>query len=206
MDVNVNGLNPLSLLYLTGRMSPIIFGCFFILSSVINGDLKGLFLLIGLLITITIAKVVGNIGSVFVNKRIANKYDTCYLISIGSNGPYSNIPLGITSLTYMLIYLIYPIIKYDALKNNEKLVVLKTDLNNWRITLLTFCLIINIIWLTTLKCANPFAIVAGILIAIIVALLYAYVVDVIGSNKLYLTEDTPVKEYCTISGTIVSCN
>jgi hypothetical protein len=191
---------------LLGRISPIIFVSFFLFTSVINGDFQGLFLLIGLLITFVLSKMIGDIGTIFVNNTLTGRTHRCNLLAIGSNGPYSNIPLGITTITYILFYLIYPIIKYSIVGPRRNLdQLLSGDLNNWRITFLSFCILINMVWLVIYKCANPFAIVAGMAIAICVALGYAYILDHFTTQKLYLAGATTPVEKCYMHGTTMTC-
>ena len=192
-------------LLLIFRISPIIFVCFFVFTSVIDGNLQGLFFMIGLLITFVIAKAVGDMGTLFVNHTETGPNHRCNLLSIGSNGPYSNIPLGITTFTYMLFYLIYPIVKYSIQYSRNNLTHLFTDLNRWRIFFLCTCILLNMIWLSIYKCANPFAIVAGMSIAICVGLGYAYILDQFTMQKLYLIGAAQPKSQCYMHGTTMTC-
>jgi hypothetical protein len=221
MNVNLNALNLISFIYLTCRISPIILVSFFVLNSVINEDLKGLFLLIGLIITAGLAKAIGNLGYIFTNRKLSYKFDTCNAITIGSNGIYSNIPLGITAVTYIFFYVIYPYIKYNTIKSfkkfkddelkqkkeiEAKIDYMNTVLTTWRISFFTIYIFINLIWLMTMKCANPFAIVASVCIGISVALIYAYIIDIVAPDKLYFADTMNNKEKCSMYGRLFTCN
>jgi hypothetical protein len=112
-------LNLFTLLYLFFRLAPFIIVCYFTIGSVFNRDFKGLIYLVGLLFSCFITFIVGqalpisfSIGSDPANpltrKLVA---PVCNLLTIGKDGSFSRIPLGLSVLAFTMIYLVVIIAK-----------------------------------------------------------------------------------------------
>jgi hypothetical protein len=126
-------LNLVTLSYLFFRLAPFIIVSYFSLSSIFNQDLKGLIYLIGLLISTFVTIIVGNtldisftIGTDVEGSDVARTVNgVCNMITIGKDGSFSRIPLGISMLTYTLIYLVYIIaINHIEMTNLPTLIIL----------------------------------------------------------------------------------
>jgi hypothetical protein len=112
-------LNLFTLLYLFFRLAPFIIVCYFTIGSVFNRDFKGLIYLVGLLFSCFVTFIVGqalpisfSIGSDPANpltrKLVA---PVCNLLTIGKDGSFSRIPLGLSVLSFTMIYLVVIIAK-----------------------------------------------------------------------------------------------
>ncbi len=166
-------LNIVTLLYLFFRLAPFVIVSFFALSSLFNQDIKGLIYLVGLLLACFFTVLLGNslddaytIGS--------EPEEVCNLITIGTNGSYSKIPLGISMLTYTLIYLVYVIAKYNL------------ELTNLP-TLILFPILIlaDLIWNIKNSCYKPYGIILSIIVGGGVGAIWASVVDSIKQPNLF---------------------
>jgi hypothetical protein len=119
-------LNLVSIIYLFFRLAPFIIVCYFSINSLFNQDLKGLIYLVGLLFSCFVTFLVGqtvpisfSIGSDPINpltqKMVA---PVCNLLTIGKDGSFSRIPLGISVLCFTLIYLVTIIVKNNLVQTN----------------------------------------------------------------------------------------
>jgi hypothetical protein len=119
-------LNLVSIIYLFFRLAPFIIVCYFSINSIFNQDLKGLIYLVGLLFSCFVTFLVGqtvpisfSIGSDPINpltkKMVA---PVCNLLTIGKDGSFSRIPLGISVLCFTMIYLVAIIAKNHLEKTN----------------------------------------------------------------------------------------
>ena len=166
-------LDIITLLYLFFRLAPFVIVSFFALSSLFNQDIKGLIYLVGLLLACFFTVLIGN--------SLNDEYTTgtdpnpvCNLITIGNNGSYSKIPLGISMLTYTLIYLVYVIAKY------------KLEMSNLP-TLILFPLLIlaDLIWNIKNSCYKPYGIIISIIIGGGVGAIWASIIDSIQKPNLF---------------------
>jgi hypothetical protein len=126
-------LNLVTLSYLFFRLAPFIIVSYFSLSSIFNQDLKGLIYLVGLLLATFVTIIVGNtlhisftIGTDTPGTDAPKDVNgVCNMITIGKDGSFSRIPLGISMLTYTLIYLVYIIaINHIEMTNLPTLIIL----------------------------------------------------------------------------------
>jgi hypothetical protein len=126
-------LNLITLSYLFFRLAPFIIVSYFSLSSIFNQDLKGLIYLVGLLLATFVTIIVGNTLPIdFTIGTDMEGTDTpkvvngvCNMITIGKDGSFSRIPLGLSMLTYTLIYLVYIIaINHIEMSNLPTLIIL----------------------------------------------------------------------------------
>ena len=168
----MDGLNIITLSYLFFRLAPFIIVCYFSLSSIFNQDIKGLIYLGGLMIACVFGVILGNLfGSIPEDAGAV-----CNMITIGNNGSFSKIPLGIVMLSYTFFYLLYIMITYNVQNNNIPTIVL-------------FSMLIagDIVWNFANKCYNPFGILGSLLIGGLFGYIWGIVIDSIGKpNLLYL--------------------
>ena len=107
----------IKIVYLFFRLAPIIIVSYFTLSSIFNNDLRGIIYLAGLLLTCMIVHSVWRIFGP--NEDTTQSLGNCGLTFIGMNeNPFSNVPLGLTTLAYTLSYVGTFIIKQKLQKLN----------------------------------------------------------------------------------------
>jgi hypothetical protein len=101
------------------------------------------------------------------------KNPVCNMLTIGTTGTYSKIPLGISIMSYTLIYLVYVIAKY------------KMEMYNLP-TLIIFPLLIlgDVLWNVKNGCFQSFGIFLSIIIGGGIGALWALVIDSIKQPKL----------------------
>jgi len=100
-------------MYLFLRLAPFILICFFSISSIFNGDLKGIVYLVGLILAAGASILVGGILPSSWTESPSSVPGICDAVSIGS-GIFSKIPLGQTILSFTLFYL------YQTMKKNDE--------------------------------------------------------------------------------------
>jgi len=174
-------LKLITLLYLFFRLAPFIIVCYFSLGSIFNQDIKGLIYLVGLLFacfatflvgqTIPISYSTGTDPATLTPKAVM---PVCNLLTIGKDGSFSKIPLGIAILTYTLIYLVYVIAKNHL------------ELSNLP-TLIIFPILIlgDLIWNLRNECYAPFGIVLSIAVGGLMGWAWAYIVDSLNKPGLF---------------------
>ena len=168
----MEGLNIITLSYLFFRLAPFIIVCYFSLSSVFNQDIKGLIYLGGLMIACVFGLMVGP----FFGELPEDKAPVCDMITIGNNGSFSKIPLGIIMLSYTFFYLLYIMINYKVIKSNVT-------------TILLFSILIagDIIWNGLNKCYNGLGIIGSLVIGGGFGYIWGMVINSINKpNLLYL--------------------
>lgn len=174
-------LNLLTLLYLFFRLAPFIIVCFFSLSSIFNQDVKGLIYLVGLLFACFIAFLVGNTlpvsftyGSDDNGTGIRQVNPVCNMITVGKDGSFSKIPLGICILTYTLIYLVYIIYINNIVISNLP-------------TIIFFPILItgDLIWNIKNDCYTPTGIILSIVIGGLVGWIWAVTVNSFNKPSLF---------------------
>lgn len=186
-------LNLATLLYLFFRLAPFIIVSYFSLSSIFNQDLKGLIYLVGLLFACFVTILVGNtfplsytFGSDIpdgVNPRVVN--GVCNMITIGKDGSFSKIPLGIAMLTYTLIYLVYIIAKnHIEMANLPTLIILPT------------LILGDLIWNIANDCYKPFGLVLSIVCGGLIGWAWAAIVDSLKKPQLFFLNVGGDKTVC----------
>lgn len=163
-----------SLLYLFFRISPFILVSYFSLSSVFNQDIKGLIYLAGLLIACFLSVLFGNLLGDQFSIDSNNINPVCNLITIGSMGSFSNIPLGTVMLTYTLIYLVYVIVKYNIVMYNLPTLILLPMLISG-----------DVVWNLKHGCYGFVSLLAAIIIGGGIGAFWAYVIDSIQKPDLF---------------------
>lgn len=168
----MDGLNLITLSYLFFRLAPFIIVCYFSLSSVFNQDIKGLIYLAGLMLTCVFSIALGSL----LKEIPANREAVCNMITIGNNGSFSKIPLGIVMLSYTLFYLVYIMLAYDIQNSNIP-------------TLFLFSALIagDIVWNLANNCYHWINVGASLIIGGGFGYLWGFVIKSIGKpNLLYL--------------------
>jgi|AntAceMinimDraft_5_1070358.scaffolds.fasta_scaffold35800_2 hypothetical protein len=145
-------LNITSLIYLALRLSPLIIVCFFLLQSLFNGDIKGLFYLAGLLIAIIFTILTSRFG-IFKSQEEGNYKEMCKTVEF-SNSPLSYLPLSQTSLVFTFAYILTVIAKYNT-----------WALNIPTIALFSILITVDATWNMSQGCHNPLNILVAIIIA-----------------------------------------
>ena len=119
--------NPFSILYLSFRMAPFIVVSFFVLSALLNPDVRGIIYLGGLLICCT---VIMGLGSFMPNPQPSNlKVDSdstlvCNLLTLSENGRVSKLPLSSAVFGFTTGYFAWPIIKQKSAIRNVPTLIL----------------------------------------------------------------------------------
>jgi len=119
-------LNLFTLFYLFFRLAPFIIVSYFSLGSIFNQDVKGVVYLVGLLFSCFVTFLVGqtvpiafSLGGSPSNPLIAKTVaPVCNMLTIGKDGSFSRIPLGISILCFTFIYLVAIIAKHHLELNN----------------------------------------------------------------------------------------
>ena len=165
-------LNIITILYLFFRLAPFIIVSYFSISSIFNQDLKGIIYLVGVIFACFAAILFGNSLN---DEMIVSpeKNPVCNMLTLGSSGTYSKIPLGITILSYTFSYLIYVIVKYKIVMYNLP-------------TLMLFPMLIlgDVLWNIKNGCFKPFGAIVSLLIGAGIGLLWAFIIDTIKKPKL----------------------
>jgi hypothetical protein len=165
-------LNIITILYLFFRLAPFIIVSYFSISSLFNQDIKGVIYLVGVIIACFATVLIGNsLSDDYVISTQQNP--VCNMLTIGSTGTYSRIPLGISIMSYTLIYLVYVIAKY------------KMEMYNLP-TLILFPMLIlgDVFWNVKNGCFQPFGIFLSIIIGGSIGALWALIIDSIKQPKL----------------------
>ena len=178
-------LNLFSFFYLFFRLAPFIIVCFFVLSSIINNDYKGLFYFIGVLIACSISIFSGNFFGFTISQT---KPLICTSITIGKQ-ELSTLPIGQTIFGYTLSYLIYFMKKHKYLYKN--------------IPILGFFILLSIIdiyWNSSNNCFNINALLVSLIIGAIVGWLWARIIESYKNENLQYFAGFTNNERCIVNG------
>jgi len=174
-------LNLVSLIYLFFRLAPFIIVCYFSLGSLFNQDIKGLIYLVGLLFACFATFLVGQSIPLAYSSGVSNgdimgtmAAPVCNLLTIGKDGSFSKIPLGISILSYTLIYLVYIIASNHLEMTNIP-------------TLVFFPVLIlgDLIWNLRNNCYAPFGIVLSIIVGALCGWGWAYLIGTLNKPGLF---------------------
>jgi len=167
-------LNIVTIIYLFFRLAPFIIVSYFSISSIFNQDIKGVIYLAGVVIACVLTIFVGNtIGDDYVTTPADSKEAVCNMLTIGSSGSYSKIPLSVSIMSYTLIYLVYVIVKYNMQMYNLPTLILFPAL-----------ILGDVAWNVKNGCFKPFGLFLSIIIGGGVGALWAYIIDSIKQPKL----------------------
>lgn len=120
----IDTLNLKGLSYVGFRLSPFILVSYFVISSVLSTDIKGIIFLALLLLNCFISLIVGNMLPPDASAIAANSKGVCQALTLTQNGPLSkNLPLNINVFSFTLGYLAMIMIRYAKDKIAEKNVI-----------------------------------------------------------------------------------
>lgn len=185
-------LNIITLSYLFFRLAPFIIVSYFSLSSIFNQDLKGLIYLVGLLIASFITILVGNImplsftyGVEEGTGALRQVNGVCNMITIGKDGSFSKIPLGISMLSYTFIYLVYIIVINHIERDNLPTLII-----------LPILILGDLVWNIANDCYKPFGIVLSIICGVLSGWAWAAIVKSFNQPQLFFLNVGGNKTVC----------
>lgn len=177
-----------SVSHLAFRMAPFILVSYFTLSSLFNGDFKGIFFLAGLLLSTFVVTMAGNSFGGSVDAESVVK---CNLLSLGSDGTRMSkqAPLSIVVFSYTLGFLGYIIGKYNLAKKNIPTLVI-----------LPMLIVAETYWQVSNKCMpRP---MIGLLVSVVLGgglgALWSYIIDRMNLTKLQYFNGLSTKETCEL--------
>ncbi|MFY7730455.1 MAG: hypothetical protein ACOVRN_13125 [Flavobacterium sp.] len=152
------GFNIVSLSYLFSRLSPFIIVMYFVLQSIFNQNLKGIFYVAGVLLAcfLNIILVGDSLGS-----PIGVENPVCHIID-----GMPQLPIGQTILGFTFTYLSYIIIVHKLLNTNSATFVIFPIL-----------IISDLIWHYSNKCAPPIALISSLAIGGVFGILWGMIID-----------------------------
>ncbi len=169
--------------YLFLLLFPLIIISFFMLSSIIYSDIKGIVFIIGLLIALVTTNLLGNSFSIF--KFLNNKLDVCNLVHIDFLS--NTLPLNQITIGFSLAYFLY-----IAFINNFLI-------RNMFIIILLFVISMgDIIWNINNSCFNYLQLFFGFILGSGFGLLWALIIN--SFNQKYLQYFTGIENnnQCTM--------
>ena len=186
-------LNLVTLSYLFFRLAPFIIVSYFSLSSIFNQDLKGLIYLVGLLLATFVTILVGNtlplsftIGTDIEGSVVPKAVNgVCNMITIGKDGSFSRIPLGISMLTYTLIYLVYIIAKNHIEMSNLPTLII-----------LPLLILGDLLWNITNDCYKPFGLALSLACGGLMGWAWAAIVESFKQPQLFFLNVGGDKTVC----------
>jgi hypothetical protein len=148
----------LSVLYAGFRQAPFILICFFVISSMLNTDIRGVIflglLLINCLFTMAVSAGINMAYPGFAfDDTLPEKVATCNATSLGDGQRISSIPLNINIVSFTFAYLLYVLGKED-----------KVDANVPTIIFFTLLLFAMIMWELVNTCVSGGKLVAAIIL------------------------------------------
>jgi hypothetical protein len=180
-------INLFNITYLFIRLAPFILVCYFTLGSIFNQDLKGIIYLIGLLFACFITAGLGNIPIFTKVKNLRDLPQLCKSISLSKDGtPISNVPFGITILSYTFFYLFYIIAKNGLWANNAPTFIL--------FPILIVC---DFIWNLQNGCGSMEGLFMSFGVGAIIGTIWATIISASGSTELQFFNGLSNKETCS---------
>lgn len=181
------GFNIFSLSYLFSRLSPFIIVSYFVLQSIFNQNLKGVFYVAGVLFACFL-------NFLFVTDVIGSPN--------GTSNPVCNIiegmpemPLGQTILGFTFAYLSYIIVVHKLISNNAGTFIIFPIL-----------IISDLVWNYSNECAKPIALLASLALGGVFGVLWGMIIDRI-DPELQFFNGIGNKEICKRpSSTLYKCN
>jgi sugar lactone lactonase YvrE len=176
------------------RLAPFLLVCFFSLYSVFNRDARGVIYLAGLLFACFFTVMIGNFPAFQkfhkddkskLNNFPYHAYNlSCRLLEVNDSGPISHLPLGQTILAYTLMFIGYPIFKYNFANNDF-------TMNNV-IVVLTFIAFIVSDFIGNLYngCFKLSAMITSFILGSSVGALWGHMIDTTNDNlQMFFTPD-----------------
>lgn len=178
-------LNLTNIFYTSYRLSPFILVSFFMLSSILNQDFKGLIYLAGLLFACFLSAVVGKFNTFNLTET---PEIVCKTLTLTSAEPFSNLPLSMTIFTYTFGYLLYIIAAYGLAMENI-----------FTILLFSILIIADWTWNITFKCNNHMRLFASFLIGAGVGVGWSAIIASTNQVSLQYFNGLSNKEVCALN-------
>jgi hypothetical protein len=161
-------MNLLPLLYVGFRLTPFVIVSFFVMSSLMTSDIRGIiflgFLLLNCVFTFSIAAGLKN----FLGTTIPeDKNAVCNALSLSPGIRLSVIPLNINVISFTFAYLVYLIAKYKKELNNLPLIIFFPIL-----------LLSTIVWEVSNMCVSPVQALVSLILGACLGVGFAEAVDV----------------------------
>lgn len=163
--------------YLFLILFPFIVIYYFLLSSIINSDLKGIIYIIGLLFSLTSTYFIGNTIPIF--KQLNNSESICNLINI--KNITNNIPINQNLIGYTIAYLLFFAIANNTLINNLYLILV-----------FGFILVCDMVWNIKNTCFNFNQLFTSYIIGTFIGIFWAYIIN--SSDKKHLQYFTGIND------------
>ena len=124
-------INAATFMYLFIKLCPFILVCFFTISSIFNNDLKGIVYLIGMLFTIGITILLGNVSGISSLVEKMSNSEICETISFGHSS-LSALPLSEVIIGFTFVYLLTSMmtVSYSLVSANWPTVIFFILLNS----------------------------------------------------------------------------
>jgi hypothetical protein len=196
-------INIFNLTYLFFRLAPFILVCYFTLQSIFNQDIKGLIYLLGLLAACFMTVLVGSfagfeeaVGEISDGLSADQKTAAlgekairdakCNLLTLGENGPISNLPLSQSILGYTLAYLSYFIgMNHLEASNIPTFVVIP------------LMIVADFVWNLSNECSQPKNLLIALIVGGGIGALWAFIIDQINEPQLMYISGTGNASVCT---------
>jgi hypothetical protein len=167
-------MNLVPLLYVGFRIIPFILVCFFVLSSIINSDIRG-FIFLGLLLLNCGAVLLFDtmFGGMLQIEVPDTSKPTCNAIGLGNaNERMSTLPLNISIVSFTYAYLVYLLGVYKQVDQNVHTIVFFAVL-----------LLSMIIWEVSNTCVGMGAVVVSMIISIGLGVGFCEMLDVLAKKQ-----------------------
>tara|TARA_B100001094_G_C18161799_1_gene789794 strand:- start:1345 stop:1917 length:573 start_codon:yes stop_codon:yes gene_type:complete len=163
--------------YLFLILFPFIVIYYFLLSSIINSDLKGIIYIIGLLFSLTSSYFIGNTIPIF--NPLTNSESICNIINI--KNITNNIPINQNLIGYTIAYLLFFAIANNTIMNNLYLLLS-----------FGFILICDMVWNIRNSCFSYNQLLSSYIIGTLIGIIWAFIIN--SSNKKHLQYFTGVND------------
>jgi len=194
-------LNIITITYLFLRLAPFVLIYFFLLSSFLNQDIRGIIYLVGLFFSCFITIIAESNLSLFVqNLNNGKKSEKCNILSINQNDYFSKLPFGQTVFGFTFFYLLFPICmqhKENYIKYNIPIIVF-----------FPLLILFDMIWNKQNTCYENWQLLASLALGAGFGTLWALLVSLTYNPSFqYLITDTTNENNCkTPSNQTFKCN
>lgn len=181
-------LNIIAFSYLFLRLAPFILVCFFTLTSIFNQDFKGIVYIAGLLLSCFITIVIGNGLSEFIPiVSASDKPEICNMITVGSSGDISKLPLGQSVISFTFGYLLYTIVEQKIVKQNISTIVFFPIL-----------LLFDMIWNAKNGCYSIWQLIYSLILGGLSGVLWSFIIASTNSPALRYFSGLNNNEICSV--------
>lgn len=154
--------------------TPAIIVCYFLFSSIINANYKGLVVVAGICLTVAVCLLSSNLFKF----TSPDRSDLCNLISINRISGISKIPISIAIYTYVGGYLLYTIgVNSNVLPNVIPFV------------LYPFIILTDLAWISKNRCFTGNQMMASIIIGTCIGILWGVIINSTKNKSLQYLAD-----------------